>query len=618
MLRDLFKIALFVVLLLISAVSRADEKLAIHLLSYLAQDYGAAVTNGKIVSESEYTEQKDFVGEVEQIGAREKFSQKLREEIGELKILIETKANEDEVALKANNIKWQIIAQFKVVTSPSSLPDINLGKKIYQSNCFQCHGNLGHGDGELGKDLDPPPTNFLDIKRMSSISPFQAYSTISLGVPGTGMQGYAAFSEHERWSLAYYVHSFHLKLDVSAANIPGLTPERLASLSDEDILNKYFNGKPGEENNYISAVRSSTFRKSVNTDFFTQKIFLAREKLEQSMAAYREKKSQKALKLSIESYLEGIEPIEPLLRRGELTDIEVAYSDYRSQIKKDASIDTLTKKNKEILLRLEKFMANRKAKSPWNSILLSFGIVFREALESVLVIVLLLSILKKLDAPAGKKWIHGGWLVAISLGLAIYLIIANTLLSDMGSVEKLEGFIGLISVLVLLYVGLWFHGKGQIEDWKNFLRKKIHGHISQENMLGLAVISFTAVFREVIETIIFLKVLQLDGHAPISVFQGVLIAAVATVILGFLMTKFYMRLNIGRLISVSTYFILLLAFMILGKSINALQLSGILSSTKLFAFSIPFFGIYGTVEGVLAQVCLIFLIVFTLRKPRVN
>jgi high-affinity iron transporter len=612
------KMLSLVLFFFISLPALADEKLAIHLLSYLAQDYGAAVQSGKIVSGSEYVEQKDFVEEVRKIAARENFPEKLKKEIDELNVLIDTKADDALVSRKSNDIKWQIIAHFKVATTPSTKPDLSLGKKLYQANCFQCHGDLGHGDGELGESLDPPPTNFHDQKRMSSISPFQAYSTITLGVPGTGMQSYGVFSEHDRWSLAFYVHSLHLNSAEQSITIPDLGPEKLAALSDEEIIKKYFRGRPEEEAGFVSSVRKSILIKSVSADFFTEKILLAREKLDRSIDAYMGTNSSKALQLSIESYLEGIEPIEPLLKNGELSEIEEAYADYRTLIKKEVSFEDASFLHRKIDSRLKEFTQSRTAKSPWNSILLSFGIVFREALESVLVIVLLLSILKKLDAPAGKKWIHSGWVTAIALGAAIYFIISSSLLANMGSVEKLEGFIGLASVLVLLYVGLWFHGKGHIEDWKNFLRKKVHGHISEKNMLGLSIISFTAVFREVIETIIFLKVLQLDGHASINVFQGVMMAAGATVVLGFLMTKFYMKLNIGRLIAISTYFILFLSLMILGKSIYALQLSGILSSTKLFSFSIPLFGIYGTVEGLLSQLCLAFLIGFFLRKPRVK
>lgn len=74
------------------------------------------------------------------------------------------------------------------------------------------------------------------------------------------------------------------------------------------------------------------------------------------------------------------------------------------------------------------------------------------------------------------------------------------------------------------------------------------------------------------------------------------------------MSKFYLKLNIGRLISVSTFLILFLSLVILGKSVHALQLAGIISSTKLFAFSLPVIGLYGTIESIVGQILLLLLI----------
>ncbi len=35
--------------------------------------------------------------------------------------------------------------------------DVLKGKTLYETRCMHCHGNRGHGDGMLAKQLDTPP-----------------------------------------------------------------------------------------------------------------------------------------------------------------------------------------------------------------------------------------------------------------------------------------------------------------------------------------------------------------------------------------------------------------------------------------------------------------------------
>src|SRR5699024_1815364 len=89
-------------------------------------------------------------------------------------------------------------------------------KALYAQNCALCHGQNGKGDGPAGRSLDPIPSNFHDIDLMLNVSPYQAYSSIRLGVPGTAMVSFSGqFSDEEMWDLAFYIKSLRFRKTVN-------------------------------------------------------------------------------------------------------------------------------------------------------------------------------------------------------------------------------------------------------------------------------------------------------------------------------------------------------------------------------------------------------------------
>lgn len=589
---------------------KADTKLAVHLLSYLAQDYGGAVRDGKIVSQSEYNEQLEFISEVVRSGEQEKFPQSISADVISLQKLITAKASHAKVAELATNIRWRLINHYRLPTGPMKEPNHKLGKNLYEKNCASCHGVGGNGDGEDGKGLDPAPANFNDRGRFTSVSPFQAFTTISLGVPGTDMRAFSEFKDHERWSLATYVLDFHYK-DVLArdSNVEVLPQDRW-SLSDKELLEKY----QISEDAHFRFVRT---KKENNTeDGQSEKsLNLAIIKLDESLLEYTNGNREKASKLAFESYLEGVEPIEPLIGQGKIAGIESGYFSFRLMIREEVSQDELTQEHALLVKSLKSIRPLLLQKHAFlESFLFSFGIVFREILEAALVILLLLSMLRKLEAKDSFSWIHGGWIVAVVLGFALALILDKSLEASGLFIENLEGYIGLLAVAMLLSLALWLHGHRQIDQWKAYLRDRMTNHLMNKQMLGLSLISFTAVFREMIETILFIKILRINGHSGLAISIGVITAVVVTITLVFVMLKLSVRVNIGKLMRVSTAALLFFAFTLTGKSVHALQLTGTLSSTKAFNEAVPFLGIYGTWESMGSQLLLILVIVIISMK----
>src|SRR4051812_44039416 len=95
--------ALIVAFLFVSVSAPAAEEPArflVHLLSYIGADYPGAVKNGKVISQSEYQEQKEFVqSAVEKSALIPELANdaEFKKNVQRLKSLVETKGAGDDV-----------------------------------------------------------------------------------------------------------------------------------------------------------------------------------------------------------------------------------------------------------------------------------------------------------------------------------------------------------------------------------------------------------------------------------------------------------------------------------------------------------------------------------------
>ena len=99
--------------------------------------------------------------------------------------------------------------QAPVVQAPKETPELlEKGKAAYLVNCLACHGEKGDGAGPAGQALNPKPRDFSKDPFKQGTKPEELFKSISEGVAGTPMIGYAHLPEEDRWGLTYYVLSF--------------------------------------------------------------------------------------------------------------------------------------------------------------------------------------------------------------------------------------------------------------------------------------------------------------------------------------------------------------------------------------------------------------------------
>lgn len=591
MLSDAMKYILLMGLLL-SLQVKADPRLIIHLTDYLANDYSGAVgEDGKILSEGEYAEQIEFSKVVTTESLNDPDLQANSELINDVKALesfINTKTPPSLVIPLARKIQKSVIKLSKIELAPKNWPDYKKAKELFQQNCVSCHGQNGRGDGPDGRDLDPKPANFHDLERAPTISPFAGFNTIRLGVPGTGMPSFD-FSDEDVWTLAFYVNTFRFQgtevnKNINPDSLDDELLSRAATLNDRD-LSSYLKEKGVDPQVHLASIRLHGISENDNKN-----LNRARALLNLSVESFNKRNYKHAQQLALSAYFEGIEPIENKIKANDpkkVTLIEGKMSEFRMAIKnldRDRLI-VLHEELKVILDAVEPYM--REQKITKNIAFVSgFSIILREGFEAVLVIVAILGVAKLAGSQLVTFSIHLGWIVSLLVGCLGWFL-SGWLISISGyGRELIEGLTSLFAVFVLIYVGFWMHRQTEIQRWKEFINVKVKNLVQAKNLIGLFALSFIVSFREVIETVLFLRTIYSESkeEAHTYLLLGVISAFTIVIIVAILLSKFRKKIPLQHFFNFSAILMMFLSVVLSGKGIHALQEAGVINVYILESF----------------------------------
>lgn len=588
----------------------------VHLLDYIAVDYSMAVQGGEVVSDAEYAEMQEFSSSLLSLGVVEQGP--LNDRIVSLQNLIEQKSDADTIASLAYSIKNEIISRFSLKTAPERWPIINSGKALFALHCASCHGAVGKGDGPLGKGLEPAPTNFHDPDKANGLSPFQAYNTIHLGVSNTGMRAFEELNDEEVWDLSFYILSLPFQEGSGQLKPERVNPEssigleELASLNNEELRQLIGTHYTAERTLSMLRLYPREAAKKDQNDYIAKAISL----IEGAVTSYRLGDKKDARKKALAAYLEGIEPIEIQLSAKDapfVASMEVQLSSLRSAIEKGAPIEEVeTHANASIaMIKDAQMILDEKTFSGWLSFFLSLSIILREGLEAFLVVITMLGIVRAIKIPRAKIWIHSGWAAAVLLGFLLWWVAGRFFTFSGAQREVMEGFIALFAVAVLLYMGFWMHSKSEAGKWQAYVKGKIQNLSKTGNMMGLAGLAFIVVFREAFESVLFLSALSLEvGEANNTAFVGgILVAFILLIGISVLLLRYSKKLPISQLFKYSSILISILAVVLVGKGIHALQEAGYIGmSTMPFRIRFDYLGIYPTWESTISQIVIVILI----------
>lgn len=91
---------------------------------------------------------------------------------------------------------------------PADAASIAAGEALYMKHCSACHGDKGKGDGEMGDDLDPKPSNLTDAQWKHGSTDGEIFTVIRDGITATGMKSFSRkLAAHQIWDVINYIRS---------------------------------------------------------------------------------------------------------------------------------------------------------------------------------------------------------------------------------------------------------------------------------------------------------------------------------------------------------------------------------------------------------------------------
>lgn len=613
-----------------ASAAPSDVQTTWQMLNYMSVDYSGAVANGKIVSQSEYGEMREFAGSVrQQIAGLPQSPAKagLLAKADGFVAAVDRKESPANIRALADDLGDGLLKAYPVALAPAHVPDLARGASLFNETCASCHGEKGDAKTPAAAQLDPPPIAFVDRARADQRSPFALYQVIGHGIPGTAMVSFSNLPAQDRWDLAYYVSRFAYPASLASEGkqiwqsdpqvrsmIPGLAA--LSSLTEAQLAAKIGDSRAPAVLSYLRANPGALAPQA-------SPLSLVRTRLQESLQAYKAGDRDKAKSLALSAYLDGFEPIEGALSArdaGLLARVETAMGELRASIGRGDSADEVQSRIEALdgmLTEVDSALAPEQG-TAISTFLGAATILLREGLEALLIVVGMLAFLKKGGRPDMVRPVHYGWTSALFAGALTWLA-ATTLISISGATRELtEGFGSVLAAVVLLFVGIWMHGKGQADEWQRYIKQRMDRALSKGSGWFLFSLAFIAVYRELFETILFYAALSAEGNAG-AVIAGALAGAAALAVVAFVMLRFSQKLPVGKFFTYSSVLIAVLAVVLAGKGVAALQEAGLIGVAPLSHVPrISVLGIFPTGQVIAAQVLTLIALVIGFKWNRLK
>ncbi|WP_130872335.1 cytochrome c/FTR1 family iron permease [Pseudomonas bubulae] len=595
--------------LVASANTPEGASQALHLIDYIGADYPPTVENGKVIDETEYREQLEFLAVLKGLLAdlpQRPEREELLQGVSALQSAIEQRVDGTAVAHEARQLGAKLAVAYEVSQAPAITPDPTRGAPLYAQHCSVCHGETGAGDGPASVGMTPPPANLRDAQRLDRLSLYAIYNTLGLGVEGTDMPSFSdQLDERQRWDLATYIAG--LSADPSASKA-----DKTYNLADlaRQTPNEVLAAEGPEATATFRAQRAQPPQVKRGP---AQLLDYTSATLDKSLAAYRTGDREQAYDLSVAAYLEGFELVESSLDNVDANvrkNTEKALMAYRQSLQDGLPIEQVEQRLEaaKVLLKESAGLLGSDGLSWTLSYISGLLILLREGLEAILVLAAILAFLRNTGQQSAVRSVNVGWGLALVAGLATWALAAYVIDVSGAQRELLEGCTALFASVMVLWLGVWMHDRRHAAAWQDYIKSSL---VSGGGRFGFAILAFFSVYRELFEVILFYETLWLQagpaGHN--AVLAGGATALVLLMGLAWIILRGSAKLPLALFFSINAALLCALSVVFAGHGVKALQEAGIFGTRPVAFFDFDWLGIHADAYSLSAQAVAILAII---------
>jgi high-affinity iron transporter len=344
-----------------------------------------------------------------------------------------------------------------------------------------------------------------------------------------------------------------------------------------------------------------------------------RLKLDEVISIYNQNDTSQALATARSAYLDSYEHVELPLRPIDpdfTLEMEIKFAELRNLISSSAPSDEVISKIAELKSGLdesERFVSGIGVVAPAIAFSSSFSIIFREGLESALILGAILTYLEASRNEKFKKHVYAGIVLAIALTAATW-VIAQFIIEISGVQRALiEAIAGISAVAVLFWVSFWVLNKIETKKWIEFVKAKVWQATTTGSFMVFVLLSFFTVYREGFETVLFYQALfSFAKYMEIYVLAGLVLGMAVIIAVIFIIRKLGRKLPLRVLFGLTMAVGAFMSITFLGNAVREFQELGWISTTPIYNI-VPrldinvatMTGIHPTVETVVAQLILL-------------
>ena len=344
-----------------------------------------------------------------------------------------------------------------------------------------------------------------------------------------------------------------------------------------------------------------------------------RERLEDTLVHYTKGDVQSAHTSARSAYLDSYEFVEVPLRAIDpdfTLEVEYQFATLRNLIKDEAP----AKEVQDVIIGIrrnldesERIVTGNGEIAPAIAFSSSFAVIFREGLESVLILGAVLTYLEASRNTKFKPFIYYGIIIAI-IATIITWVVASYIIEISGASRALvEAVAALSATAVLFYVSFWILNKIEHKKWMEFVKAKVWQAGASGGFMVFVMLSFFTVYREGFETVLFYQAMfAFAKYMELFVGLGFVLGIASLLGLFFVMRKLGKRLPLRILFGLTMGIGAYLSVAFLGNAIRELQILDIIPYTSMLGI-IPrldinlasMTGIYPTLETLIGQIILL-------------